>query len=313
MSKSQEIQAQLQKPIKVGDYVDVRVPYKKIGSVKVKGKFVQTSTDTVFYLSGDILKIIDSPVHGLCYDIESYSHSIPSEIALKGYEYDDKVVKAEFVKQNTFACGANPFKRTVDVRFYNNSIESILSRGGYGRKSDLFNTPDYNHFDKKEDGDHFGKTYGGINFNPYVTTSEGVKYYQRPLVWTKHEKQLLISSIYNGIEIGKFLFKYHAWAHIEKEVIETGHGFNFDCVDGKQRFHAILEFVQNKFPDEYGNFFEDLSANAQRRFLNYDALTVGELSESASEEDVLTTFLTLNFTGAPMSEEHIEYIKGIRF
>jgi hypothetical protein len=37
-----------------------------------------------------------------------------------------------------------------------------------------------------------------------------------------------------------------------------------------------------------------------------------ELSESATDEDVIDNFLTLNFTGVPMSQNHIEYIKSIK-
>jgi hypothetical protein len=57
---------------------------------------------------------------------------------------------------------------------------------------------------------------------------------------------------------------------------------------------------------------DDLSGNAQRRFFNYSNLSLGELSESATDEDVIDNFLTLNFTGVPMSQNHIEYIKSIK-
>jgi hypothetical protein len=97
---------------------------------------------------------------------------------------------------------------------------------------------------------------------------------------------------------------------MEREFKETGERHSWDCVDGKQRFFAILEFLQNKYPDSHGNYWNDLSPKAQRRFLDFANLSYGELGENATDEDVIDNFLTLNFTGVPMSREHIEYVKS---
>ena len=99
---------------------------------------------------------------------------------------------------------------------------------------------------------------------------------------------------------------------IQKEMKESGHGWDFDCVDGKQRMNAILEFVQNKFKDSHGCYWKDLSAYAQREFLNYGRLAVGTMDENTSDKDVINAFLFVNFTGTPMSEEHIEHVKSIK-
>jgi hypothetical protein len=123
---------------------------------------------------------------------------------------------------------------------------------------------------------------------------------------------LLIHSIFNRIEIGKFIFKYRSWNDLAKEMLESGHGYDYECVDGKQRYHAILEFIQNKFPTQDGIYFEDLSPDAKGEFFRYDNLTVGKLDEDATSEDVLKTFLTINFTGTPMSKEHIEFVQSIK-
>jgi uncharacterized protein with ParB-like and HNH nuclease domain len=152
-----------------------------------------------------------------------------------------------------------------------------------------------------------------INFDPYVIDSNGEKqYYQRGLVWTLEQKQLLIESIYNDIEIGKVLLRYNNWSRMKKEESETGTMYSYDCVDGKQRLNTLFGFVNNEFPDSHGNYWDDLSGNAQRRFFNYSNLSLGELSENATDEDVIDNFLTLNFTGVPMSQNHIEYIKSIK-
>jgi hypothetical protein len=43
-----------------------------------------------------------------------------------------------------------------------------------------------------------------------------------------------------------------------------------------------------------------------------EPIKVDELGEHATDADVISTFLTLNFTGTPMSKEHIEYIQSIK-
>ena len=185
------------------------------------------------------------------------------------------------------------------ISFYNQDLWQILFKAGYGKRTDDFSQIE------TDNG------YGRVNFNPFVIDANGNRqYYQRDLVWTLEQKQLLIDSIYQGIEIGKFLFRYNAWERMKQEEKETGVSHSWDCVDGKQRFFAILDFLQNKFPDSYGNYWSDLSADAHRRFLNYPNLSYGELPESATDEDVIDNFLTLNFTGTPMSKEHIEYVKS---
>jgi hypothetical protein len=194
-------------------------------------------------------------------------------------------------------------------------VESLFFSGGYGRLDDTYDLVSTKIIDGKSPGDKelLGKTYGGLNFDPSVVDATGKRvFYQRGHVWTLEQKQLLIHSIYNGIEIGKFIFKYNSWASIVDQIKRIGHGYDRDCIDGKQRYNALLEFVQNKFPDEFGNYYKDLSANAQHKFLEYNNLAVGELQETATDADIITTFLTLNFTGTPMSKEHIEYVQSIR-
>lgn len=138
------------------------------------------------------------------------------------------------------------------------------------------------------------------------------QYYQRGLVWTTEQKQLLIESIYNGIEIGKFLFRYRSWKDMRKEMLSTGHAYDFDCVDGKQRMNALIEFVSGKFKDLNGFYFDELSEYSKRKFFDYGHMAVGTLPEDSTDKDVVAAFLTLNFTGVPMSAEHIQHVKSIK-
>ncbi len=306
MNKEQQIEAKKAKPIEIGDYVSVSVSYtKKVVRTEGRGKkktIIEEYVDHTFKVEGKVIEVIDN-----LFQISIHSVSIPHELnATLPSGYGNKTEKwilarPEFVSPTFYECGSNPFaKEKHRINFYNQELSSILFKAGYGRRGEDFS--------KMENED---RGWSKVNFNPYVIDKNGNKqFYQRDLVWTQEQKQLLIDSIYNGIEIGKFLFRYNSWSRMEKELKETGDYHSWDCVDGKQRFFAILEFLQNKYPDSHGNYWDDLSAEAQRRFLSFANLSYGELSENATDNDVIENFLTLNFTGVPMSKEHIDYVKG---
>jgi hypothetical protein len=323
MTKAEQIAARLAAPIKVGDRVDYKVEYTETTHSKVKGKkepvpTYETKTHTG---SGEVTDIVNTKKYGLVYVVfNRHYKSIPHQIELKGIEeiqkdYNFNILKAEWVTPNTNDCGANPFVAELRVDFNSGDIDDLLSKGCYGRRSESFDEPEYKTIQSvaPEDQAIVGKTDGGINFNPFIIDKDGNRqYYQRGLVWTLEQKQLLIDSIFNRIEIGKFIFKYRSWAEIKKQILETGHGYLFDCIDGKQRFHAILEYLQGKFPDKNGVYYSELSDRAKWTFTSYRNMTIGMLAEDATYEEILRTFLTINFTGTPMSKEHIEFVQSIK-
>jgi hypothetical protein len=69
--------------------------------------------------------------------------------------------------------------------------------------------------------------------------------YQRKLVWTQTEKQKLIGSILNRYPIPAIL-------------IAERDGFpgTYEIIDGLQRLHSIVSFIENAFPIESGRFFD---------------------------------------------------------
>jgi Uncharacterized conserved protein len=69
--------------------------------------------------------------------------------------------------------------------------------------------------------------------------------YQRKLVWTKKEKQKLIESILKRYPIPATLIA-------ERE----GHPSTYEIIDGLQRLHSIISFIQNEFPIEGGAYFD---------------------------------------------------------
>jgi hypothetical protein len=295
MKKTEQIEIHKAKPFEVGDHVRVKAVYtEEVTNRNNKRKPYTETVERTFKSDGKILTITEDEI-----TITSTSARVPLALnglvqtAYAGHE-QFLICKKELISYTFQECGANPFcpeKRRIN--FYAQDIQSLLYKTGWGR----------------DDSD---ASWRKINFDPFVIDKNGDKqYYQRGLVWALQQKQLLIDSIYNDIEIGKFLLRYNSWERMEKNAVD-GQMHSWDCVDGKQRYHAILDFVNNKFPDSYGNYWEDLSEMAQRRFLNFGNATYGELPESATDSDVIDNFLTLNFTGVPMSLEHIEFVKSIR-
>jgi len=324
-TKQAEIEAKKAKPIEIGDNVAIHIPFtykKTVTEGKGKKKIHKTVVvEDAFETTGDVKDIIFKPNKPLVYVVFLGSISVPTDLDIKTeYEGHTKsgYFKAEHVRPTFTECGSNPFKKErFRVSFYNQDIISVLFKAGYGKgNNNGFDEPKFNIHTgtgSEHDKQFTGKLHGGVNFDPYVIDADGKKqHYQRGLVWTLEQKQLLVESIYNNIEIGKFLFRHNTWARMEKGMIENGHGYSWDCVDGKQRFFAILHFIQNKYPDSHGNYWNDLSEDAHRKFLHYGNLSYGEMGENAKDTDVVDTFTTLNFCGTPMNKEHIDYVKSIR-
>lgn len=191
--------------------------------------------------------------------------------------------------------GENPFVSSYsDIRSINFELQSILFQ--------LFKTDKY---------DIEGTPVKTSNDNPYVFVGGEKKYYQRPLVWSLEDKQLLVESIYNFVDCGKILVRNRGWKELEL-LQKQGHELAWkDIVDGKQRINAVKDFIDNKFPDLHGNYYVDLSDQAQRRFTSHQLFSYSELPENTKDEDVLRQFLKLNFAGVPQSKEHLEYIKSL--
>lgn len=153
-----------------------------------------------------------------------------------------------------------------------------------------------------------------VNYNPYVLDSEGNKmYYQRDWCWTLEQKQLFIESIYQSINCGMIVVRKRSTEWIEEQINNGSKDVSYsDIVDGKQRIGALVEFVLDGYTDLHGNYFSDLSEKAKVKFCNSMVLTYAELGENATDEDVIAVFLGVNFTGVPMTQEHIDYVKSIQ-
>ena len=142
-------------------------------------------------------------------------------------------------------------------------------------------------YSSRDIGDIFGKVYHfGVDFNPD---------YQRDFVWDINDKVALIDSIFNNVDIGKFVFVHK----------EYNTDTMYEILDGKQRINAILEYYENRFPYK-GLYFNDLCHRDQNHFENY-RITEAEVSD-ITKEQVLRYFLKLNTNGRVMSKEQISKV-----
>jgi len=123
--------------------------------------------------------------------------------------------------------------------------------------------------------------------------------YQREHVWGLTDKISLIDSIFNNIDIGKFVF-------VQKSI--STQGKYYEIIDGKQRLTAICEFYEDRFKYK-GKYFSQLSNKDRHKILSHN-ITYGYL-ENATKEAIYSTFIKMNTCGKPMDVKHINKVKKL--
>ena len=132
--------------------------------------------------------------------------------------------------------------------------------------------------------------WGGVDFDVE---------YQRDHVWQLQDKIDLIDSIFNNIEIGKFVF-------VQKHGSTMGK--YYEVIDGKQRLTTICEFYEDRFKYK-GKYFSELSNKDRWKFLNH-SVSYGYL-ETPTKEAIYSTFIKMNTCGKPMDTKHIDKVKKL--
>lgn len=225
---------------------------------------------------------------------------------------DDVTLKDGDYKLDIFNVGADPFPEKSwrsEIRTINYDLSCILGKFGvhvWRKGAELRKDEPYMFY-----GD---VKVGEVNFNPYVFDADGNKmYYQRDWCWTLEQKQLFIESIYQSINCGMVIVRERSTEWLEEQINNGNKEVSYsDVVDGKQRIGALVDFVLDGYTDLHGNYFSDLSEKAKVKFCNSMALTYAELGENATDDDVIAAFLGVNFTGTPMTQEHIDYVREIQ-
>jgi uncharacterized protein with ParB-like and HNH nuclease domain len=123
--------------------------------------------------------------------------------------------------------------------------------------------------------------------------------YQRDHVWTLDDKIALIDSIFNHIDIGKFVFVQRDMGH---------EGKLHEIIDGKQRLTALCEFYEDRFKYN-GFYFSELSFQDRHVILNH-SISYGYL-ENPDKRSIYEAFIKLNTTGRKMENKDIEKVKNL--
>lgn len=123
--------------------------------------------------------------------------------------------------------------------------------------------------------------------------------YQRGFVWTDKQKEELLDSIFNYIDIGKFVFVRLPY--------EPG-SYNYQILDGKQKLKTIVDFYTDQVKYK-GFYYSELPWEMKYVFYN-KSVSVGEVSDRTYDESLIKEyFIKLNTSGTPMSKEHLDKIK----
>lgn len=154
---------------------------------------------------------------------------------------------------------------------------------------------------------------GLIDFDVPLLLNGVAKNLQRPLVWTLEQKQELIATVLKCAKLPLFVI-----CTVLDERVKNAQQF-YQIIDGKQRLSSILDFVNNKFPINFGGVsyhFKDLDLFTQNLIIltNIDASVchdyIDETGHTISDMDKLTMFEFINFKGTPMDAEHLKNLRG---
>lgn len=126
--------------------------------------------------------------------------------------------------------------------------------------------------------------------------------YQRGSVWTRSQKQLLIDSLLQGIDIPKLYFR--------ELIRQDNESAEFEVVDGQQRLRAIFEYMDDIYPMPRdadsafgfaiaGRRWTDLDIDVQMHLRNVP-LDIVELSVDYTDDDIEEIFLRLQ-NGTPLN------------
>jgi len=284
--KQRLINEYLKEPISIGDLVEVEIPY--LVEEYIKKQVVQTQK--VF--KGKGFTVVEINDETMLLETNLYS-SIPIQLK-SSYSQINRhlqqlIVSKEYVKKDIFKIGYNPIKNEgYKIKTLSVSLDHLLNI--------LKRTKDY--FDGISE----------VNFNSIVEINGQDFVYQRDFCWDLEDKQDLIESIYNNIDIGKIILRKRHFEWVENRFKQgklENTGF-YDVVDGKQRLSTIYDFTQDKFPDKNGLYYSDFSQKAVRQFENFSYFSYACLEESVDDKTTLEVFIKLNTKGRVLKSDTID-------
>lgn len=147
--------------------------------------------------------------------------------------------------------------------------------------------------------------------------------YQRGYVWTKENKDALLESIFEQLDIGAFLLiRHHGYIHEGDQTPQTYLTLDGEetsvprcedntvaIIDGQQRLTTIVNFVLNRSSYK-GIYFSEMHRRDQIEFMNKSVAFRIINEEQTNEKEILRMFLQSN-RGVPQTPEHIAKIQAM--
>lgn len=120
--------------------------------------------------------------------------------------------------------------------------------------------------------------------------------FQRGHVWTPEQQSRYIEYVLQGGKSGRDIyFNCNGW--------QGSYKGPFVIVDGKQRLHAVREYLANKVPIFGGHYHKDIEGKPwQAEFIFY-------VNDLRTKAEVLKWYLEMNTGGTPHSEAEINKVK----
>lgn len=152
-----------------------------------------------------------------------------------------------------------------------------------------------------------------ISFIKYLKDSGKLNnepiYQRKPDAWNNSKKQLLIDTILSDYDMPKF--------YLRDVKNDSSTNFEYELVDGQQRIHAIMTFIENEFelsndttdPAYAAKKWADIPTDVQRFFLDGYRLSV-TIVEDATEMDIEELFQRLQRGTSLNSAEKRNAING---
>lgn len=151
------------------------------------------------------------------------------------------------------------------------------------------------------------RTFVGFFFNEYWDNIDFEPKFQRDLVWSQEQKEAYILALYEHRAelLPTFVLD-------QDKVSENRNPRHMISIDGKQRLHAIKEFMENKFPVR-GIHYCHLKDSDKYFLYNLDFDMViyrnPDVSKTLDYKTQLEIFLAINSWGVPQAEEHIKKLE----
>lgn len=199
--------------------------------------------------------------------------------------WENKIYEIDYTNVDT------NYGKPIETPHSKNFFDWLSVRPPNKEAHNIINNKDiFINYSQRHIGGLFSMVYHfGIDFNPV---------YQRDYVWELKDKISLISSIFDNVGIGQFVFSHYS----------PPAKLLYKIIDGKQRIDTICQYYENRF-EWHGLYFNDLSNRERDHFDNYP-ISYGEI-KFASEEQEIRAFLMLNKSGKVMSKKHLKYVEEL--